>query len=232
MHVICWDLDETLGYFRPIAEEMIERFKEEQRGFAGRLGDRIAGLFGKQAQEENPAGEVVVREGIGDVLRALKAEGFRQVVTTGSFEEYGRLGLEKVGLLDVFEDVFGRERVWDGHGKIYQPVIDKYGVDPDQLLIVGDSFKRDRSSDHHGVVLICQPEGLSEPAAPLLTVIRALAASETFGAGFERLLATAQTRQLSKVVTLDDGLEACFGHWGDYRRGERTPVISALRAVG
>ena len=109
-------------------------------------------------------------------------------------------------------------------------MLDAFGVDPAQVLIVGDNFKRDRSMDHHQIVLVCQPDGMDEPAAPLLSVIRAVAESETFAAGFERLLATAETRQLSKVVRLQNA-EASFGYWGDYRRGERTPVISALKAL-
>jgi beta-phosphoglucomutase-like phosphatase (HAD superfamily) len=232
MGVICWDLDETLGYFRPVAEDLMARLRAEQRGLVVRLGERILRLVRREEEAApNPAGEVRLREGIREVLSSLRADGFRQVVTTGSFEAYARLGLERTGLLEFFDDVYGRERVWDGWGKVYQPVLDAYGLPPAEIVIVGDSFKRDRAADHQQVVLICQPEGLDEPAGPLLPLIRRLGEGGSFAQGFERLLSAARPRGLSRVVALEEGVEAALGYWGDHRRGERTPVVSALRAA-
>ena len=101
--LVCWDLDETLGYFRPFAEEVMARFQARQRGVTGKLGDALGRLVGRDS-EIKPTEGAFLRDGIGDVLAGLQAAGFTQVVTTGSFHEYAVLGLERLGLAGYFAE--------------------------------------------------------------------------------------------------------------------------------
>ena len=123
--------------------------------------------------------------------------------------------------------MFGREEVWDGHGKRYADVLARFGVEPSQALIVGDSYRRDRDSDHLPIPMIVQPEGHEEPADLLPPLIEAMAEPD-FARGFEGLAARARPSGLGRVVELAE-VHASVDHWGDYRRGIRTPVASALR---
>lgn len=221
--LICWDLDETLGWFRPCAEELLDRLAEQQRGWLART---LGKLRPAAVSEERPP--VIVRPGIGDALARLGAAGFTQVVTTGSFRDYALIGLEKTGLREHFAEVFGREEVWDGHGKRYAEVLARFGVEPQQALIVGDSYRRDRDADHLPIAMIVQPEGHEEPAGLLPPLIEAMSEPD-FARGFARLAAQARPSGLGRVVELAE-VHASIDHWGDYRRGIRTPVASNLRA--
>lgn len=224
--LICWDLDETIGYFRPLAGEIMAELEAAQRGFWGRLLARFAG---KGASEGEPTPPLRLREGIDEALTRLGEAGFVQVVTTGSFELYANRGLERTGLRHHFAEVYGRERVWEGRGKAYASVLKDFNVDPTQVVIVGDSFERDRSSDHPGIVMICQPEGLDEPAAALPPLIEGLASPEGFRASFDRWVTEASYVGLVRKIVLDE-VEAGVELWGNYRRPDSlTPVLSALK---
>lgn len=221
--LICWDLDETLGYFRPLAGEIMAEFEAAQRGLFGRL----LHLF-KPSPPPEEVPPLRLREGIEAALTRLGEAGFVQVVTTGSFELYANRGLERTGLRHHFAEVYGRERVWEGRGKVYAKVLEDFGVAPEQVVIVGDSFERDRSSDYPGIVLICQPDGLDQPAAPLPPVIEALSSEEGFAPTFDRWLAETPFDGLVRRVVLDEA-QCAVERWGNYRRPESlTPVLSAL----
>jgi haloacid dehalogenase-like hydrolase len=222
--LICWDLDETLGYFRPLAAEIMAEFEDAQRGFLGRLFHKLSA---KPPEPEGPP--LRLREGIEAALTRLGEAGFVQVVTTGSFELYANRGLERCGLRHHFAEVYGRERVWEGRGKVYAKVLEDFEAKPEQVVIVGDSFERDRSSDFPGIVMICQPDGLEEPAATLPPVIEALSSEEGFAATFERWVKETPFDGLVRRVVLDEA-EVAVERWGNYRRPDSlTPVLSALK---
>ena len=223
--LICWDLDETIGYFRPLAGEIMRELEAAQRGFWGKLLHRLTG----PAKAEDGAPALRLREGIDAALSRLGEAGFVQVVTTGSFEVYANRALERTGLRHHFAEVYGRERVWEGRGKVYASVLGDFEVEPDRVVIVGDSFERDRSRDHPGIVMICQPEGLDEPASGLPPLIEALATPEGFRAGFDRWVTEVPFQGLVRKVVLDE-VEAGVELWGDYRKPDSlTPVLSALK---
>lgn len=225
--MICWDLDETLGYFRPLADELVARYRAAQRGPLERLGHRL-GLLREPAPEGPGPPPVRAREGIGEVLAELQAAGFRQVLTTASFHEYAELALERVELRGYFDAVYGRETVWNGHGKVYAEVLAAHGQSAREVVIVGDDFRRDHAQDHPEVVLVCQPDGLEQPAAPLLPVLRALLEGGDVQAAFERLYARARFEGLARVVEVGEQ-RVSLDYWGDYRRGLKVPVLSDLR---
>jgi len=222
--LICWDLDETLGYFRPIAGEIMAELEAEERGFFGRL---LAKFSSRPPEPEGPP--LRLREGIEEALVRLEEAGFVQVVTTGSFELYANRGLERCGLRKHFAEVYGRERVWEGRGKVYAKVLEDFSVSPERVVIVGDSFERDRSSDHPGIVMICQPEGLDETAQTLPPVIEALSSETGFAATFDRWVKETPFDGLVRRVVLDEA-EVAVERWGNYRRPDSlTPVLSALK---
>ena len=225
--LICWDLDETIGYFRPIGDEIVAEFQASQEGILRRLWSRLVGET--SPRDPNPdAPPIRLRVGIDAALTRLGEAGFVQVVTTGSFEVYANRALDRYGLRHHFADVFGRERVWEGRGKVYSDVLDQFQVSPERTLIVGDSFERDRASDQPGIVMICQPEGLELSAGPLPPLIEALAEPDGFRAGFDRWLKETPFSGLVRRVVLDE-VEAAVEFWGDYRRKDSmTPVLSAL----
>ncbi|HZU95086.1 MAG TPA: HAD family hydrolase [Planctomycetota bacterium] len=225
--VICWDLDETLGFFRPVANELLAN--AAARGDLG-VSRRLEALVGEFLGARPAPAPLRLREGIADLLAAVRERGIRQVVTTGAFREYALLGLEKAGLAPLFDAVFSREALWDelAGGKRYTPVLERFAVGADRILIIGDDFKKDRASDHMDAVMICDQDGLDHPAAMLLPVIEALTAAESVGAGFVSLLASARPHPGGATVERG-GVTASIGYWGNYTRGERTPVVSALR---
>src|SRR5437879_5532021 len=99
--VLCWDLDETLGFFRPVADELLRT--AEARGDLGlrrRAPHVLRELLARvgAASRAPPTGELRLREGIADVLAAFRERGFVQVVTTAAFREYAVSALERTGL--------------------------------------------------------------------------------------------------------------------------------------
>src|ERR1044071_163121 len=81
--VVCWDFDETLGYFRPL------EFK----------------FLGIEPPFAMPP--VRLKPGIRELLQSLSE--FTHVVTTAAMELYAREVLHGQGLLDCFVEVIARE---------------------------------------------------------------------------------------------------------------------------
>lgn len=216
--LICWDMDETLGWFRPIGDVLVD---EATRPRWRRLMD---GWLGRAPAPPPP---IRVREGIADVLRDLRRAGFAQAVTTGGLPDYARRALADAGLATLVDGVFARDVIWDGWGKRYQPVLERFGVEPERTIIVGDDWKKDRGSDHPGMVLVCQPDGWQQPASLLAPVIEGLAGGGSFSEGFERLFAAAAPGVVGRRAQLG-GVSAIVSRWGNEAKGDLTPVVSDL----
>ncbi len=215
-HLICWDMDETLGWFRPVADVLVNELSRS------RLRRAIETFFG--ATTPPP---IQVREGIADVLRQLRERGFRQVVTTGGFREYAERSLSDAGLAGHFDGVFARDAIWDGWGKRYQPVLDRFGATPDRTVIIGDDWKKDRGVDHPAILLVCQPEGWRKPASLLTPLLEGLAESGSFAAGFERLVATSTPDAFGRRGRVRN-VGVRLAHWGNVAKGDLTPVLSEI----
>jgi hypothetical protein len=108
--VVCWDFDETLGYFRP-----------HEFAWAGQP---------KPASLPPPR----LKPGIAQLLESLS--GFTHVVTTAAVREYARDVLRQYDLLRHFAAVFGREDgMWP---KNYGVVARHFGTTDRQMIIVGN----------------------------------------------------------------------------------------------
>lgn len=143
--VVCWDFDETLGYFRP-------------HEFA---------WAGQPKPDSMPAARL--KPGIGALLESLS--DLTHVVTTAAVREYARDVLRQHDLLRHFAAVFGREDgMWP---KDYGVVGRHFGIDdlPRRLIIVGND-ESDADCRGRPIVLVYD-EGL-RPSAPLRTLFGAL----------------------------------------------------------
>lgn len=118
--VLCWDLDETLGWFRRIAYEM--------------GGEKVP-------EWEQP---IALRYGITDLLQEFSEEaGYVHFVTTSGTFDYASEALRRTGIADRFRQVFGRETVSRGWGKHYRPAAETVGFSDDDMranmIAIGDA---------------------------------------------------------------------------------------------
>ena len=93
-------------------------------------------------------------------------------------------------------------------------MLERFGVEPARAIIVGDDWKKDRGSDHPGMVLVCQPDGWRQPASLLAPLIEGLAAAGSFAEGFERLFAAATPGVTGRRAKLG-GVSALVSRWGN-----------------
>ncbi len=143
--VVCWDFDETLGYFRP-----------HEFAWAGQT---------RPAAMPPPR----LKPGIGALLESLSE--FTHVVTTAAEREYARDVLRQHDLLRHFAAVFGRE---DGMWPKDYGVVGRYfGIDdlPRHLVIVGND---ESDADCLGRPIVMVYDELLRPAESLRTLLAAL----------------------------------------------------------
>jgi hypothetical protein len=211
--ILCWDFDETLGYFRPLE-------------FA---------FLGEAAPPTMPP--ACLKPGIAALLAELT--DFTHVVTTAAIAEYARGVLAGQGILQYFADVLGREHgVFPADGKDYRVVGERFGVPeealPERLAIVGNDAKRDPDLRGRPILLIHDEQMADQPAEPLGIVLRALA-SEGAGSwrrGFERLHERAGgARAMIPQLVLEERVRFRIDYWGDFASGRTHPVISRPRWV-
>jgi hypothetical protein len=211
--IICWDFDETLGYFRPLE-------------FA---------FIGETAPASMPRASL--KPGIAELLAAFG--DFVHVVTTAAIAEYARGVLADRGLLQYFADVLGREHgMFPGDGKDYRVVGERFGVPeaalPERLVIVGNDAERDPDLRGRPILMIHDERMSDEPAEPLGIVLRALAneGSGSWCRGFERLHEKAGgARAMSPQLVLEERVRFRIDYWGDFARGRTHPVISRPRLI-
>lgn len=101
--VICWDLDETLGFFRDIVSV---RNKERY---------------------PNPDDSYTLRKDIIKTLHQMVRTGYHHVITSSAKLHYSEGIIEAVCLDAYFDHILGRQDVTDGiWGKKYLPVAELY----------------------------------------------------------------------------------------------------------
>ena len=117
--IICWDLDETLGFFRNLVSI--------------RSGREYPG----------PDDSYVLRKDIIKTLNRMISKGYKHVVTSSAKLEYSEKVLGAVCLDSYFDRVFGRNHVTDGiWGKKYLPAAEFYQLDEteagSQIMIIAN----------------------------------------------------------------------------------------------
>jgi hypothetical protein len=201
--IVCWDFDETLGYFRPLEFAWIG--------------------------QERPASlpPVRLKPGIGELLGAL--QDFTHVVTTAALRDYARSVLADQRLLVYFAGVFGREDgIWTGEAKDYAVVGRHFGI-PDQtlrsrLVIIGNDAERDPDCHHRQVVMVHDRRMLDRPAAVLGVVLRSLAreGEGDIKRGFDAM----NQRAGALPLALGDDVKVRLDYWGSYAAGRIHPIVS------
>lgn len=127
--VICWDMDETLGIFKPI----------------------VAELAGEEVPRTRFNSDLGLTPGIRELLSTWKNQGYHQVITTGAGQLYTEEVLRRSQLGRFMERVYtGTDWVTIKHdngevyGKPYRRVGNEYGLSPDEMahkmLVVGDDM--------------------------------------------------------------------------------------------
>lgn len=211
--IVCWDFDETLGYFRPL------EFR----------------YLGEQAPSGMPSPRL--KPGIRDLLALLPE--FTHVVTTAAIGVYARDVLREHGLLDLFAAVFGREDgIFPSDGKDYHVVGKQFSI-PDgdlcrRLVIVGNDAKRDPDIRYRQIVMIYDEEMVDQPSEPLGAVLRRLLeeGKADMKRGFDRLLEAAKPEGgISPSLRLDGGIRFDIDYWGSYADNRLHPMIISPRVA-
>ena len=200
--VVCWDFDETLGYFRPL-----------EFGFLG----MPAPLAMSPAR---------LKPGIAALLDSLR--DFTHVVTTAAVGEYAKRVLRDHSLLKYFSVVLGREDgICVGEGKDYSLVGSCFGIAEDQLrsrlAIVGNDAERDADCRCRQVVMIHDARMMDLPSAPLASVLRGLVreGDGDIKRGFDRFFEC-------KAFPLEGNVKLKAEYWGSYAEKRVHPVVSTI----
>ena len=100
--ILCWDLDENLGVFTNIVYhldtvEFINMYRQEYAGFGEEFD---------MSELKAPPRIVQVRAGLEELLRRTNVLGFRNILTTGSRQDYAEECLRATKLRKYFDAVF------------------------------------------------------------------------------------------------------------------------------
>ena len=203
--VVCWDFDETLGYFRP-------------HEFA---------WAGIPAPADMPPSRL--KPGIAELLASLQE--FTHVVTTAALGEYAKALLRDYGLLKYFAAVLGREDgICAGDGKDYGVVGKRFSVAEGELrcrlVVVGNDAKRDADFRYRQVVMVHDQRMMDQPSAPLGIVLRGLAreGDGNIKRGFDAIF----DRSGGGAVLLDKIVKIKAEYWGSYAEKRVHPVVSTI----
>jgi hypothetical protein len=211
--IVCWDFDETLGYFRPLEY----RFLGEPAP-AGMPGPRL-------------------KPGIRELLATLSE--VTHVVTTAAIGEYAREVLREQGLLDCFAAVIGREDgVFTGDGKDYQVAGDRFGIGEKDLcrhlVIVGNDAKKDPDFRYRQIAMIYDDRMVDLPAEPIGIALRRLLieGERDLRRGFERMLDLARRNsEFNPTLDLDGGVRCRVDYWGSFAENRLHPMIIEPRST-
>jgi hypothetical protein len=128
--------------------------------------------------------------GVRPLIEGLRSRGCRHVLTTGADEGYGRAGLERAGVADLFERVFGAAHLPCSPSKCYRGVVTALGMGlseaQDRMIIVGNS-EIDIPSDID-LVTVLHPSALESGARVLGLMLSELVSGSPVWWEFERLL--------------------------------------------
>jgi len=169
--IICWDLDETLGFFRNLVSIRSGR------------------------EYPDPDDSYMLRKDIIKTLNRMISKGYNHVVTSSAKLDYSEKVLGAVCLDSYFDRVFGRKTVTDGiWGKKYMPAAEFYDLDEtdacSQLLVIAN-MASDEPIDI-GAVFVHDQRRLEETALVYETIADTLwtRGEGSFKHGFESLFKT------------------------------------------
>jgi len=223
--LICWDLDETLGYFRRAEYDFLEAL------FRKKKWCRKPEWFRKIDPEK--LGQVTLTQNIKETLANLQEMGFVHVLTTGALDGYVPYLLERTGLSGFLDRTFTKKDVWDMFGKKYLPVLDAYAdrVERENVMIVGNDYSKDRPSDYLDIVMVYEMDCCKKDSLWLLPVFQALIREgPTIRQAFNSLYEKATHNLTGSELDLGEvGIE--MDYFGDYRSGRLTPVITNIMPV-
>jgi hypothetical protein len=177
--IICWDLDETLGFFRDIMSV------RKKLGFP------------------DPDDSYVLRTDIVKTLNRMLDKGYRHVVTSSAKLYYTKGIIEAVCLDAYFERIFGRKDVTDGiWGKKYLPAAELYGLDEAEArsnMLVIANMAGDEPVDLD-IVFLHDERPLEESALAYFTIAERLweLGECSFKRGFDELFETGR-----RITSLD-----------------------------
>ena len=205
--IICWDFDETLGYFRPLEFRFLG--VEAPPGMpAPRLKPDVRGLI-------------------------LSLTEFAHVVTTAAIRAYASEVLQEHALFDLFAAVIGREDgLLRGDSKDYGVVGERFGLAEEslsrQLLIVGNDPKHDPDFRFRQIVMVFDDQMLDQPPETIAATVRKLltAGEGDIKRGFDRLRErTGAGSSAASGVVLDGDVTFQLDYWGSYATGKLHPIV-------
>jgi hypothetical protein len=219
--VICWDLDETLGFFRNIISVR------------------------NRERYPNPDDTYTLRKDIIRALHQMTQKGYHHVITSSAKLHYTEGIVEAVCLDAYFAHVLGRRDVTDGiWGKKYLPAADLYQLDEDDAcsnMFVIANMASDEPIDI-GVVFLHDQRPLEESALVYETMADTLwsVGEGSFLRGFENLFKAGR-----RITCLDgdfnfmlvstriaDGITVDMGYKNSPRtEGLKVPTIMNIRAA-
>ncbi|MEZ4454605.1 MAG: hypothetical protein R3B09_34455 [Nannocystaceae bacterium] len=166
--VVCWDLDRTLGVFRPLGRD--------------RAGPRA------------PGPEVGLRPHVREVIEALDEAGAIQVITTASTPDHAERALRRSGVRGRFRRIYTGDDLIPIYGqptKDYALVANDFGLfGPEvgaRMIVVGDTLTLDLPCN--GPVFVWERGGANVSARVTLWILSTLAAAGggDFLAGYRAL---------------------------------------------
>ena len=221
--VICWDLDETLGSFRRIGDEMTGR---------------------KSSDIEEP---IALRHGVKELLQELVESGYTNFVTTSGTSDYAKEALKRTGILPYFQEVFDREstkkRGLFSDGKNYTCVAKSVNF-PDEMvssnmIVIGDA-PGDQPIDLDSLVLIQHSQCMYHDAFVTKAILQRLL-KEGNGDFYEGFIALCKKSRGKKAeygerfthgtINLRNGIRFELEVWRNpVYRDRVTPVITQIQA--
>ena len=217
--IICWDLDETLGFFRDLT--------------SARNG------LGFPSTDDS----YTLRKDIIKTLNRLLDKGYRHVVTSSAKQSYTERVLHAVCLDAYFEQIFGRKIVTDGiWGKKYLPAAELFKLNDDEaisnMLIVAN-MPSDEPVDIP-IVFIFDKRPIEESALTYETMAETLwkEGEGSFTRGFEVFFESG--RKISCLdkefdftlvsTSIADGITVDMGYKNSPREeGLKIPIIQNIR---
>lgn len=169
--IVCWDLDETLGFFR-----------------------NIISIRDKQTFPD-PDDSYLLRTDIIKTLNRMIGHGYRHVVTSSAKLRYTEGIIRAVCLDAYFERIFGRKDVTDGiWGKKYAPAADFFELSESEArsnMLTIANMSSDEPIDLD-IVFVHDERSLEESALVYETIAETLwtLGKNNFRRGFDKLFET------------------------------------------
>jgi len=105
---------------------------------AARCDEGIA-LHRKIFAEDNAVNMSRLYDGIADVLRALKNDGFVLSIASSKYQPHAISSIQRFGLQDVFSVVYGQTDKRGFKSEVLRQLIDDNGWDKSQCIMIGDT---------------------------------------------------------------------------------------------